>query len=775
MSSHSSEAISTTPKALDQSPGSRANAPAAGGVEPGKDGASPPGATLQAVFIGAVLCLFISVAFTYNVNVVKGSYLALDHTAIGAIALYFVLTLPVNSLARLADRRHPTASLTAGLRWLIYGSVGVASVGWLASRSSDEAVAGQLLRVVTGCGALLTGLWSVLVVSRCVARVFGTAGSRLSLTRADVLTILAMMLVASAICTMGLGEQLGPAIAGPQYYKYTHHGWIQHVIPHLPDWLIVTDAEAAKVFFEGLPQEIWSPPPWASWEPIASLAGVIHQLGRIPWSAWVRPLAWWALFLLSLYGAMTCMMVIIRRQWMAREILIYPMMRLPLEMAEEGESNRVIGPLFRRGSMWIGFALPAVMTTLRAMPAYIPEFPMIRSTWEAPIIHEMSTLHIYPSFVAIGFAYLINVRVAFSVWTFSLAAVLLSGFIRFWGIASDEHLQYGSDAFPDLYHLGTGALLTMTVAGLWSARNHLASVFRKAFGRHPETDDSDEILSYRSAVIGLLVCTAFMVGWLVATGMSVPVAVIFWLVVMGIFYGMTRIVVESGLSACVAPGIAPGFVTSKLGLAAIGAQGMTAMAMTYPWCADIRTFVMTSVAHGLKATAAVRRRRRVLVAILVAIVLTMVISVASVIYISHVHSGINMNAWFFVSAPTLGLDYAVYVIRNDAGPNVRGWIASLIGAVAMVGMVIAHRRILRWPFHPIGLAVMGIWLMRMLWFAIFIAWLIKTLVLRFGGPRTYAKTVPFFLGLILGQAVAAAGWCLIDYCTGTTEHGLFWI
>jgi len=727
------------------------------------------------VIIGAVLCVFMCIAFTYNVNVLKGSYLALDHTAIGAIALYFVLTLPINGLAKLADRRGAGRALAAGARWLLYGAVVVALLAWAAARSPQRSLGGQALRVAVGFGSLLGGFWLLLVVTRGLGRILGRGPGRLSLTRAEMLTILTMMLVTSAICTMGLGEQLGPAIAAPHYYKHTHDGWMQHILPHLPDWLIVTDARAARIFFEGLPQEIWTPPAWASWEPLATVAGVLHGMSRIPWSVWARPLAFWAVFLLCLYGAMTCMMVIVRRQWMAKEILIYPMMRLPLAMAAEDGSDRAIGPLFRSTSMWIGFALPAVITTLRALPAYLPGFPTIRTSWAAPIIHEMSSLDIYPSFVAIGFAYLINVRVAFSIWSFSLAAVILSGLIRFWGVASDEHLQYGSEAFPDLYHLGTGALLTMVVLGLWSARGHLADVFGKAFGRRPHIDDSDEILSYRGAVIGLLVCTAVMLGWFVATGMSLPVAVVFWFVAMGIFYGMTRIVVESGLSACVAPGIAPGLVASKLGLGVIGTSGITAMAMTYPWCADIRTFVMTSVAHGLKATSDIPRRRYVLVAIATAIVLAMVVSVASVIYLSHVHSGINMNEWFFVRAPTLGLDYAVYIIRERAEPNLRGWIASLIGVVAMIGMVIAHRRILRWPLHPIGLAVMGIWLMRLLWFSIFTAWLIKTLILRFGGPRAYARTVSFFLGMILGQAVTATAWCLIDYCTGTTGHGLFWI
>ena len=42
-----------------------------------------------------------------------------------------------------------------------------------------------------------------------------------------------------------------------------------------------------------------------------------------------------------------------------------------------------------------------------------------------------------------------------------------------------------------------------------------------------------------------------------------------------------------------------------------------------------------------------------------------------------------------------------------------------------------------------------------MFFSVFLAWLCKTLVLRYGGPALYLKTRPFFMGLILGQFVTA--------------------
>jgi hypothetical protein len=57
--------------------------------------------------------------------------------------------------------------------------------------------------------------------------------------------------------------------------------------------------------------------------------------------------------------------------------------------------------------------------------------------------------------------------------------------------------------------------------------------------------------------------------------------------------------------------------------------------------------------------------------------------------------------------------------------------------------------------------------------SIFIAWMIKSAVLRYGGPRWYRKTLPFFLGMILGQYISGGMWIIIDGFTGMTDNYLF--
>lgn len=56
------------------------------------------------------------------------------------------------------------------------------------------------------------------------------------------------------------------------------------------------------------------------------------------------------------------------------------------------------------------------------------------------------------------------------------------------------------------------------------------------------------------------------------------------------------------------------------------------------------------------------------------------------------------------------------------------------------------------------------------WFSVFVAWCIKAVVLKYGGPGLYRSTRPFFLGLIMGQVFVAGLWLAIDYFTGVVGN-----
>ena len=79
-------------------------------------------------------------------------------------------------------------------------------------------------------------------------------------------------------------------------------------------------------------------------------------------------------------------------------------------------------------------------------------------------------------------------------------------------------------------------------------------------------------------------------------------------------------------------------------------------------------------------------------------------------------------------------------------------------------------RFVWWPLHPVGLvASCTLPIMARAWFSIFLAWLFKILILKYGGIGVYRKSIPFFLGLILGVFTTAGLWLVISAFTKITH------
>ena len=76
----------------------------------------------------------------------------------------------------------------------------------------------------------------------------------------------------------------------------------------------------------------------------------------------------------------------------------------------------------------------------------------------------------------------------------------------------------------------------------------------------------------------------------------------------------------------------------------------------------------------------------------------------------------------------------------------------------MLGLYWLRSHVLAFPIHPLGWAVSQMMLTRHMWFSVFLVWLVKAVLIRYGGPRLLSAVRPFFLGLILGQFATIALW-----------------
>ena len=65
------------------------------------------------------------------------------------------------------------------------------------------------------------------------------------------------------------------------------------------------------------------------------------------------------------------------------------------------------------------------------------------------------------------------------------------------------------------------------------------------------------------------------------------------------------------------------------------------------------------------------------------------------------------------------------------------------------------------PLHPIGLLLLNTYPVQMMWFSILVAWALKWAILRWGGAKLFTKAQPFFMGLLVGDSLAAIIWIIV--------------
>jgi len=84
-----------------------------------------------------------------------------------------------------------------------------------------------------------------------------------------------------------------------------------------------------------------------------------------------------------------------------------------------------------------------------------------------------------------------------------------------------------------------------------------------------------------------------------------------------------------------------------------------------------------------------------------------------------------------------------------------------LSAGIVVGLVYARSIWVGLPLNPIGYVLATIFAVEWIWNLIFVIWLIKWLVLRFGGLALYRKSLPLFFGIAVGDAVTQIAWGLL--------------
>jgi len=575
---------------------------------------------------------------------------------------------------------------------------------------------------------------------------------RLALRQPELAVVFIMTLVATGLSSFGWAQMFYPYLTSFRYYASPTNHWARTLHPELAKSLIpILPTEqnlAIQQLYEGL-----------------------RPGQAIPWRDWAAPLAWWGSFFLALFYVLFSIAVVLRKQWVERERLVFPLLQAPLEIIQ-AEDGRGFNRFLRNPLVWAGMALPIFFDAWASLHYFFPVFSPVRYSTSIENIFGFHTIGFDLNWAMMGFTYLISLDVAFSLWIFSWAKSFFTQASSYlgWSIGAPDPYS----ATPALMSFCIGAIVVMALLSLWTARQHLLQVCRKAFTRAPDVDDSAECLPYRAAVIGGLLCLAYMWLWLCLAGMQ------WWLppLVIGlaltIFLAVTRAAVEGGVPTATVSWIPQTAIPRLLGLSAISSQSLVAIGLCFTWIADVRVIVLPFFAHAVRLADSVRMKRRSLSWITLGAALAAMIAATLVLFqMCYTHGGINLNQWFFQQggcnrSAIFAHQFITEKMSGQPATSLARWTATAAGAGAFAFLSFMRYRFIWWPLHPIGLP-----LLVPSWTTIAIIWAAKALIIKYGGAALFRRLKPLFLGLILGKFTSAGIWFILDMAFGVFNHVLY--
>ena len=589
----------------------------------------------------------------------------------------------------------------------------------------------------------------ILVVNPCLRMVC----PRWALEPGELLIVFVMGLIGAIFPGLGLGSFLIGIIAAPYYYASPENQWAEYLHPYIPSWIAPTDTESVRALFEGLG------PGQAA-----------------PYDAWVAPALWWFLFIAALFAASLSGLVILRKQWVVRERLAYPLAEMPLVLIQGTESGAWFPAFVRNRLFWMGFCLPVLIVLWNAVTYFYPEFPaipLIRGYPRLRIARSFPQLFTRVNFFVMSFAFLTNLEVLFSIWFFHLFTIALIGVYNRVGYtigSADVWCGYNAATGWQSF----GAFTFMVLWGLWMARSHLRDVFRKALNPADPVDDSDELITYRTAVVAFVLGSAFMVAWLHAAGMEFKVIFVLLFGLMVLYLGVTKVVAQCGLVYFRGPMTAQSVTMHLLGTATLSPGSMVGIALSFGICCDAKTSVATILAHIAKLGGSIKAgRRTLLTAAVLALTIGMISSFLITLDVSHERGAYNFGSYELQRGNLHIMNSVVSKMRTPIALTWEKLLFLGIGAAVMGVMTFLRYRFLWWPLHPVGFTTGFIWPIRASAFSIFLAWATKLTILKLGGIRGYQRARPFFLGTLLGYITGITISFLIDVIWFSGQgHGL---
>lgn len=537
-----------------------------------------------------------------------------------------------------------------------------------------------------------------------------------SLSGTELLVIYSMSWIAGVIPLEGWAAYLVSTITVPTYYASPENRWETILFNLLPWWTLPdTNPAVIRPFFDGLP----------------------NHMG-IPWSGWYQPVFWWLIISLAVLVAGICLCIMMQKQWEENERLTYPLAQFAVELTSGFDEPGRLPSLFQNRIFWAGFWVVFGVFAWNIVGYFFTGLPRITvfggyTSKEIILARDFPPIYhrILPSVV--GLTYFCNLDILLSLWLFRLIAIFKLGTMDRIGFTVGLSGQQVKP--PEIVNLEShGAMAFLALWSLWVARGHLKHVWQAA-KEGAKSPLNDSVISYRTALLGFVTSTLFIIGWMHAVGMAWPVAILQTTLLFLAYLTVAKFTAASGFTHLLPPGSkGGGMVKTFAGTTSLTPGDFVGINMvnSSAFFGNDRIPAWPALPHHFKLFG--QRRNPLIVHLAVwAFVIGLLTSFLYIVYLAYTHAGQNLH-----TAPFTGrqgsvrpYDNMVKDILADTktvfDPAKTGiWILGGIQAALLVSL---RNRLPWWPLHPLGLAFQNTSGPRIYAFSIFITWLSKSLLL----------------------------------------------
>ncbi|MBC7784752.1 MAG: hypothetical protein H7144_13020 [Burkholderiales bacterium] len=648
-------------------------------------------------------------------------------------------------------------------RSLLLGLCGVVFICGLTAYN-DFAVANTfLVGNFLPVGLVMFLLVAVLVINAPLLKWF----PKLALRQGELAVITAMILASCAIPSSGFMRYVPAGIVG-MYITAAERPEVAEQLEHtgMPAWLMPDVGTTS-------PAEIGNSEVFRHFR-------ARSPDGSVPWAAWVRPLAMWGIFAALLWGLVIFLSMIVYTQWAENEKLAFPLATVYSALIEAPSPGRSVNALFSSPGFWIAAAAVFIFHGFNGLHAYVPEVPAIprgfdfttvlaEPPWNAMLV-DFKIAEIY--FCIIGITFFLQTRTAFSIWFFMVLLQIVHM------VAAGGNYSFTEPMKQDQTF---GGIVTMTAVLLYVGRHHWWKVIRQMFGRSRPSDGHARYVPYAFAGWGAVFCWAGVILFLMAMGASLIGAIGISGAFIMLMMIIARIVAETGLIFVQFNWLSSRLWYYPLLIPTTPVRTTPQSFFVAAWFGyvfhDLRESFATFFQHGLRvadvsAYDGVRRWQtgiKLLLAVALALIVGYVVSAAGMLWTEYNYAATLATP---SDAPlnSHGIDYAIktktldVIMAYNATPRESH---SQVFHLVFGGAVVAVTSLLRltvswWPLHAIGFVILYSWAAGKIWLSVLIGWIAKVVIVQLGGTSLWRGSRNVFIGLVVGEAAAAAFWLVVS-------------